>query len=116
MKFKRGDVVYGADPFKDGTYSRPWLIISNDTQPFQGDQYIVLSLTTKTWHDGRISIADDDWLDGGTSDDSSILPWSIETLDQADIDYWQGTLSDVVVTEAVDALVTFVRSTEERSE
>jgi mRNA interferase MazF len=114
MKFERGDVVYGDNPFKDESYSRPWLIISNDTQPFQGDQYIVLALTTKTWHDDRVPITDDDWLDGGTPDSSSILPWSVETLDQDDLDYWQGTLSNVVVTEAVDALVTFVRPMEER--
>lgn len=45
-----GDVVFGADPNKGDEAERPWIIISNhDGQPFHGDQYIALTLTTKSW-------------------------------------------------------------------
>ena len=48
--FKRGDVVYGEDPFKGAGDSRPWLILSNhEGRPFHGEQYIALTLTTKSW-------------------------------------------------------------------
>jgi mRNA interferase MazF len=110
MTFERGDVVYGADPFKGSDYSRPWLVISNTAHPFHGEQYIVLALTTKTWHDDLLSIGESQWTDGGTPKDSSIVPWSIETLEHADIGHWQGTIVESVVTDAVDEFVTFVRA------
>lgn len=108
MTFERGDVVYGADPFKGDGYSRPWLVISNGAHPFQGDQYIVLALTTRTWHDGFVSLADDDWIEGGTPRSSSVIPWSVETLDQGDVDHWQGTLGVEVVNTAVSKLTEFI--------
>lgn len=110
MTFDPGDVVYGADPFKGSDYARPWLVISNATHPFQGNQYIVLALTTRTWHEGLLSITDSQWIDGGTPDPSRVVPWSVETLDESDIDHWQGTVTASLVDEAVDELETFVGS------
>lgn len=110
MTFERGNVVYGADPFKGSDYSRPWLVISNATHPFQGEQYVVLALTTKTWHSDLLPIAESQWTEGGTPEDSSIIPWSIETLEHADIDHWQGTIAAPVVSDAVDEFVMFVRA------
>jgi len=53
--FERGDVVYGDDPFKGEEDARPWLILSNhEGHPFHGDQYIALTLTSKSWMDGLI--------------------------------------------------------------
>lgn len=34
----RCDVCYGADPFEGADYARPWVIISNESHPFQGEQ------------------------------------------------------------------------------
>lgn len=53
--FDRGDVVYGDDPFKRDEDARPWLwlILSNhEGRPFHGEQYIALTLTSKSWMDG----------------------------------------------------------------
>ncbi len=47
--FERGDVVYGDDPFKGEEDARPWLTLSNhDDRSFHGEQYIALTLTTKS--------------------------------------------------------------------
>lgn len=47
--YEPGDIVYGVDPYKDDEAARPWLIISNhEGRPFHGEQYIALSLTTRT--------------------------------------------------------------------
>jgi mRNA interferase MazF len=55
--FERGDVVFGADPFKGDEAARPWLILSNfEGRPFHGDQYMALTLTTKSWMDGLVEI------------------------------------------------------------
>ena len=109
--FEPGDVVYGADPYKGGTAARPWLVISNhEGRPFHGDQYIALTLTTRTWMDGVIEIGDDQWIRGGTPADSRIVPWGVQSIADDDVDFWQGRLEDALVAEAIDALVMYVRS------
>lgn len=108
MTYERRDVVYGADPFKGENYARPWLVISNQTHPFHGEQYVVLALTTKTWHDGLVPIRDGDWVEGGTPESSHVIPWSVETLDHGDVDYRQGTLKPEVVNRSVDELTDYV--------
>ena len=104
--FERGDVVYGDDPFKGEGAARPWLVLSNhEGRPFYGDQYIALTLTTKSWMDGLIEVPGERWLRGGTPDESRIVPWGVQSIDHEDIDFWQGRLEDEIVYEAVDALV-----------
>ena len=104
--FERGDVVYGDDPFKSEEDARPWLILSNhEGHPFHGEQYIVVTLTSKSWMDGLVAIPEEDWLRGGTPDKSRIVPWSVQSIDDEDIDFWQGRLESDLVEEAIAALV-----------
>jgi len=73
--FERGDVVYGDDPFKGAEAARPWLVLSNHQgRPFHGEQYIALTVTTKSWMDNLIEIPDGSWLRGGMPDESRIVP------------------------------------------
>ena len=54
------------------------MIVSNHAgKPFHGDQYIALTLTTKSWLDGLVEIDPDDWVHGGTPWDSRIVPWGV---------------------------------------
>lgn len=107
--YEPGDVVYGADPYKGEEAGRPWLIISNhEGKPFHGDQYIGLSLTTRTWMDGLIEIDAQEWVEGGTPRESRIVPWAVQSISSSDIDYWQGRLSEQRVTEAVELLVDYI--------
>lgn len=109
--YEPGDVVYGDDPYKGSEAARPWLIVSNhEGQPFHGEQYIALSLTTQTWMDGLIEIDAEAWLHGGTPDDSRLIPWAVQSIDHDDIDYWQGRVADDVVAAGTDALVEYLRS------
>lgn len=68
-EFERGDVVWGIDPFKQDSVSnpdshrddgriapRPWLVISTGSIPFHPEQYLCLTLTTRTWHDDSIPL------------------------------------------------------------
>lgn len=104
--FERGDVVFGDDPFMGEDDARPWLILSNhEDRPFHGEQYIALTLTTKSWLDGLIDIPAERWLRGGTPAASRIVPWGVQSIDREDIDYWQGRLDDELVDRAVAALV-----------
>ena len=104
--FERGDVVYGDDPFKSREAARPWLVLSNHAgRPFHGEQYIVLTLTSKSWMDGLIDIPKESWLRGGTPDESRVVPWGVQSIDHEDIDFWQGRLETEFVDKAVVALV-----------
>lgn len=104
--FDRGDVVYGADPFKGREEARPWLVLSNhEGRPFHGEQYIALTLTSKSWMDGLIDIPEGGWLRGGTPAESRIVPWGVQSIGQEDIDFWQGRLADDIVDTATTALV-----------
>jgi len=104
--FERGDVVYGDDPFKSEAAARPWLVLSNhEGRPFHGDQYIAVTLTTKSWMTGLIEIPEEGWLRGGTPDESRIVPWGVQSIDREDIDFWQGRLDGDLVDEAVAVLI-----------
>lgn len=104
--FERGDVVFGTDPYKRGAGGRPWLVIANHPdRPFHGDQYIGLSLTTRSWIDGLIPIPESAWLRGGTPRQSRIAPWAVQSFSSDDIEFWQGRLEDHLVSDAIEVLV-----------
>ena len=104
--FERGDVVYGDDPFNGEEDARPWLILSNhEGRPFYGEQYMTLTLTSRSWMDGLIDIPDGSWLRGGVPNESRIVPWGVQSIDPTDIDFWQGRLKKDLVDEAVAALI-----------
>ena len=104
--FERGDVVYGDDPFKSSEDARPWLVLSNhEGRPFHGEQYIAVTLTSRSWMDDLIAIPEKGWLRGGTPDESRIVPWGVQSIEREDIDFWQGRLDGDLVDEAVAALV-----------
>jgi hypothetical protein len=108
--FERGDVVYGDDPFKRAEAARPWLVLSNhEGRPFHGEQYIALTVTSKSWMDGLIEIPERSWLRGGTPDESRIVPWGVQSIGHEDIDFWQGRLADDIVDTATTALVDELR-------
>ncbi len=108
--FERGDVVYGDDPFKGEAAARPWVILSNhEGRPFYGEQYIAVTLTTKSWMDGLITIPEAYWLRGGTPTESRIVPWGVQSIDHEDIDFWQGRLDSDLIDETVASLVEELR-------
>lgn len=97
--YERGDVVWGVDPFRSTNGSgddssgsgslptpRPWLVLSDDTTPFHPEQYLCLTLSSRTWYDESISIADDHWLRGGVPVSSVILPWSVAAIQHDHLD------------------------------
>ena len=112
MSYERCDIVIAADPFRDSDRGRPFVIINTDETPFHGEQYIALALTTRTWHDERISLGDDDWDDGAAPARSSIMPWSITSVKHKWIDTYQGRLRSKVVDRAATALIGWIRPSE----
>ncbi len=57
----------------------------------------MLALTTRSWLDDVIEIESDAWLVGGTPKQSNVAPWSVQSIDADDIDYWQGRITSSLV-------------------
>lgn len=108
MSLDTCDVVWHKAPFKlpqpDGTKpDRPWLIVSNNNHPFHGTEYLVLGMTTNP-RGGGIEVGKSDCVKGGTSKTSYISPWFAMTLKHTDISHHIGSISDSLVTEAINDL------------
>ena len=73
MTHERGDVVEASDPF-DGDGGRPFLVVNTDAHPFHGEQYVAVTLTTRTWYDGTIAVTGADFVEGGVPTDSYVVP------------------------------------------
>ena len=108
MSAERGDVVVATDPFKDDGAGRPFLVINRTETPFHGEQYIALALTTRTWHDDRIPLTDEDWMTRGAPESSSVMPWSVNSVKREWITERQGTLRETTVDRAVAQLLEYV--------
>lgn len=108
MTIERGTIVYAADPFKDQGDGRPWVIVNTSEMPFHGEQYVGLTLSSKTWYDDRLPIDSEDVIDGDLPVDSSVLPWAVASIDSADVDSVLGVLRESVVDEAVSQLVGYL--------
>jgi len=76
--------------------------------PFHGEQYIVFTLTTKTWYEDRIPIGDVDLVEGGLPEHSSILPWAVSSLDPEHIDHELVLLDADVVDDACSIVVEYI--------
>ncbi|QIO25127.1 hypothetical protein [Haloarcula sp. JP-L23] len=91
--FQRGDVVKHPAPFKQPPRHRFFLILSEPSHPFHGQEYSVVALTSKQRPDA-VEIEDNDWRFGGPSGDSYASPWYVFTIKHGDIVNAQGSLTD----------------------
>ena len=107
MQPTRGDVVRSADPFKQGTdRQRPWLVVSTDSHPFDGEQYIAVAISTKEY-DASIPITPDCWTVGGVPRDSFVSPWAVHSPRSEDFVAWQGTLTDTFVRRVIEIVESY---------
>lgn len=113
-RIRRGDVVWVADPFDfkstdeaNTDTDHPYVVISTDSHPFQGTEYLAMLITT-TEREQAVAIPADRWVFGQLSQPSWISPWTVVTLKDADLDGYQGALTSHVVDEAVKQLPQYV--------
>lgn len=74
-----GDVIFGDDPFKEDG-ERPWVVVNNETHPFDGEQYVVMALTARTWYEERVPLDEDDFVRGSAPRDSAVVPHAVTSL------------------------------------
>lgn len=90
MRPEGGDVVRSQDPFKLGTgHQRPWLIVSNETHPFSGEQYVAVAVSTKEY-ERSLELGPGVWEVGGVPQESYASPWAGHSPRREDLVAWQG--------------------------
>jgi mRNA-degrading endonuclease toxin of MazEF toxin-antitoxin module len=108
MQPERGDVVRSSDPFKLGDdRQRPWLVVSNESHPFDGEQYIAVAISTKDYDDS-IPLSADVWEVGGVPRQSFVSPWAVHSPRSEDFVAWQGRVAGSFVDTVVEAVETYL--------
>jgi mRNA-degrading endonuclease toxin of MazEF toxin-antitoxin module len=108
MQPERGDVIRSSDPFKLGEdKQRPWLVVNNDTHPFDGEQYIAVAISTKEY-DNSLALSEAVWKVGGVPQKSFVSPWAVHSPRSEDFVAWQGRVTDAFVGQVVDQLQTYL--------
>ncbi|MCU4741537.1 hypothetical protein [Natronoglomus mannanivorans] len=109
MQPERGDVVRSADPFKLGTdRQRPWLIVNNDTHPFDREQYIAVAISTTEYADS-LALESEVWEVGGVPRESFVSPWAVHSPRAEDLVAWQGRVKNDFIDHVVDELELYLQ-------
>lgn len=103
----QGEVWWGPAPHKSSPAYRPWLVVSDGSQPFADVECIVVGMTTQQ-HTDCIAVPDTAWVRGGSDKDTYISPWYVTTMKHRDLDNQQGELSDSLVADAIDELQSYM--------
>lgn len=105
--YHTGDVVWGPDPFHDddpalaGGGHRPWLILSTERFPGQGEDFLCCALTSFMKVDAclvRLEAAD--WEHGGPTRPSQIDPSTLMTIKRRWVRHRVGSLKPPKVNRA----------------
>jgi mRNA-degrading endonuclease toxin of MazEF toxin-antitoxin module len=106
VTYPQGAVVVATDPFGN-TPRRPYLVVSNDTLPFSGEEYIALGITT-TERSAAIELTDARFRQGELPRTSYVSPWAVVTLKDDAIDSQPALLDDNTVETARSELLTYL--------
>jgi hypothetical protein len=94
---------------KLGTDSqRPWLILSDESHPFEDEQYIAVAISTSEYVDS-IPLDSEDWVVGGVPRKSFVSPWAVHSPRVKDLVAWQGRVTDALAETVVDDVVSYLR-------
>jgi len=106
----RGTVIWAPDPFNtDASNPRPWLVVSDETMPYAGDESIAVAFTTQSHHPGSVAVPSEAWEQGEPNQQSYVLPWTVATLkDELHIVGRQGTVTEAFTAEVAVAMRSYV--------
>ena len=105
--YRRGTIVVASDPFGE-TPRRPYLIVSDETHPFVGEQYIAIGISTKRY-DESIPIADE-IVEGALDRESFVAPWAVVSLRETNVERAVARVSKSVTETAVRRMAGFTGS------
>lgn len=105
MTYRQGDVIVASDPFGQAP-RRPYLVVSNDTRPFQGEDFLVAGITT-TERSTAIPLAGE-IESGGLNRRSYVSPWIVLTVRHQHVSKRVAVVSPVIVAQTAAAISEYV--------
>jgi len=103
--YRRGTVVIASDPFGN-TPRRPYLVVSDESHPFAGEQYIALRISTKTY-DPSIPLAGT-YVEGRLDRESVVAPWAVVSLRDENIERAVARVAESITARAATRMAGFV--------
>lgn len=105
MTYDPGAIVVGTDPF-GGNSTRPYLVLSNDTHPFHGEEYVA-ALVTTTDRDAALPLADE-YIEGRLPYESFVNPWNVLTVKDDAVSKRVARTSAGLVETTIDELARYL--------
>ncbi|WP_311171299.1 type II toxin-antitoxin system PemK/MazF family toxin [Halobellus ordinarius] len=108
MAYSQGAIVLATDPFGQ-TATRPYLILSNSTHPFHGEEYVAAVITT-TARDEAIELTPERIKRGQLPRQSYVSPWSVTTLKETMVSQQPAEATEQTVDTARQELNDYLRT------
>lgn len=108
MAYAQGAIVVADDPFGNNP-KRPYLLLSNRTVPFHGQEYIAAAVTT-TSRSGAIELTSNRIDRGGLPRTSYVSPWTVVTLKHWMITKQPAAVTDGTVDDARKSLMSYTKT------
>jgi mRNA-degrading endonuclease toxin of MazEF toxin-antitoxin module len=106
MAYPQGAIVISDNPFAPGY--RPFLIVSNPSRPYHGDEYTTAIVTT-TDREQAVRFEAANLTDGAIDVYPSFVnPWSLHVLAHDAIDRGVAQVSDDVIRAVADGITRYV--------
>ena len=86
---------------------RQFLIVSNDTHPFHGEEYVVTVVTT-TERGRAVPLTEEAFIEGSLPRESYASPWNPVTLKHQLIEKHVATIAGNTVDEVVSELMAYI--------
>ena len=106
MTYAQGSIVIADNPFAPGF--RPFLVVSNSSRPYQGEEYTTAIITT-TERDTAVRFEADKLTEGAINDYPSFVnPWSLHVLQHDDVDRRVAQVSPDVIRAVAEGIARYV--------
>lgn len=105
--YRKGDVFWAPDPFRQGSNPRPWLVLAAEHLPYPGEEYVCVALTTSDLP-ANYEVGDD-WLTGQNPDKTSYCsPWIIGIVKHRAVADPQGQITTEFTGRMIEQCKAFV--------
>ena len=113
--YRKGDVFWAPDPFKEGSDPRLWLTLVAEPLPYPGEEYVCAALTTSDLP-ANYEVGDA-WIIGQNPNKTSYCsPWVIGTVKHRAVASPQGRITTEFTDGIIEQSKTFLDGSWELSE
>lgn len=105
--YRKSDVFWAPDPFRQGSTPRLWLVLAADSLPYPGQEYVCAALTTSDLP-ANFEIGSE-WIRGrDPSKTSYCSPWVLATIKHDAIANPQGEVTTTFADRMIDQCTAYL--------